>query len=238
MIKCPYCGKSHFIINSAISTLVYVPTIISEGKVEQQSDPNKTTYNCTCLECYKDFETHEDILNKDDSPIQCDKENSNISINGDVMNKTVKDKEYIDFPVSPYALPDVLLALDNEGITQYWVTKEDNDLHIRIEKDYLIEKVYKIKFKPLGAEEDIPVSPFIKDNLGLNQHSQPNCETCPNKGGLKDAFGNPTIGDSPCDFCPNNPMKVTCINKSTENTNLKDIINNIKGSRVQCSTED
>ncbi len=64
MIKCPYCGKSHFIINSATSTLVYVPTIISEGKVEQQSNPNKTTYNCTCLECHKDFETHEDILNR------------------------------------------------------------------------------------------------------------------------------------------------------------------------------
>lgn len=27
------------------------------------------------------------------------------------------------------------------------------------------------------------------------------CDKCPNKGGLKDALGNPIAGDSPCDWC-------------------------------------
>ena len=39
MIKCPCCGKSHFKVNSEISTL----------------NPNKITYLCTCLECHIDF---------------------------------------------------------------------------------------------------------------------------------------------------------------------------------------
>lgn len=41
---------------------------------------------------------------------------------------------YIDFTVAPYALVDVLLALDNNGIKDFAITKEDNDLHIRIPK--------------------------------------------------------------------------------------------------------
>ena len=56
-------------------------------------------------------------------------------------------KEYIDFGITPYALPMILLALHNAGIYQYFITQEDNDLHIRIEKDYLFKKVYHIKDK-------------------------------------------------------------------------------------------
>ena len=41
---------------------------------------------------------------------------------------------YIDFTVAPYALVDVLLALNNNGIKDFAITKEDNDLHIRIPK--------------------------------------------------------------------------------------------------------
>ena len=34
------------------------------------------------------------------------------------------------------------------------------------------------------------------------------CDSCPNKGGPKDGLGNPIAGDSPCQWCPNNPMKI------------------------------
>lgn len=262
MIKCPYCGKSHFRVNASSSTLIAVPLIISDGKVQEGFNPNITTHYCTCLECHKDFETHEDILNKDGSPILCNEENNTISLNGDIMNKTIKqdnkndnhlgksksiadkvdkgsilkDKEYIDFGVATYALPDVLLALYNEGITQCWVTKEDNELHIRIEKDYLREKVYKVKFRPLDEEKkDTPISPsfpFISptdDNLRFNQASQPNCDTCPYKGGLKDAFGNPVIGDSPCDFCPSNPTRVIC--SSDTNDSIEQLKNHTEAKK-------
>jgi len=54
------------------------------------------------------------------------------------MNK----KEYIDFGVSPYALPDVLLALHNHRVRDFFITKEDDELHIRIDKDVLNRAVY------------------------------------------------------------------------------------------------
>ena len=54
-------------------------------------------------------------------------------------------KEYIDFGIAPYALPMILLALHNAGIEQYFITQEDNDLHIRINADYLFDNVYHVK---------------------------------------------------------------------------------------------
>ena len=35
------------------------------------------------------------------------------------------------------------------------------------------------------------------------------CETCPNRFGPRDGLGNPTVGDSPCQWCPNYKWKVT-----------------------------
>lgn len=57
----------------------------------------------------------------------------------------MENKDYIDFLVTPYALVDVLIALHNEGIRDINVTKEDNDLHIRLDVDYVKEVVYKLK---------------------------------------------------------------------------------------------
>ena len=53
-----------------------------------------------------------------------------------------EDKKYVDFGVSPYALPAVLLALSTNGVNDFFVTKEDNDLHIRIEESILDRAVY------------------------------------------------------------------------------------------------
>ena len=52
--KCPHCGKSHFVINYCITTAMYCPVVIKDGKVVSE-DTNKTTSHCTCLECKKDF---------------------------------------------------------------------------------------------------------------------------------------------------------------------------------------
>lgn len=40
-----------------------------------------------------------------------------------------------DFYVAPYALVDVIRALNNEGIYSIWVTKSDNDLLVRWRQD-------------------------------------------------------------------------------------------------------
>ena len=46
---------------------------------------------------------------------------------------------YIDFTVASYALVDVLLALHNNGIERFSITKEDGDLHVRISKSNFVE---------------------------------------------------------------------------------------------------
>ena len=35
------------------------------------------------------------------------------------------------------------------------------------------------------------------------------CKDCPNKGGPKDAMGNPVAGDSPCQWCSKSPFRAT-----------------------------
>ena len=41
------------------------------------------------------------------------------------------------------------------------------------------------------------------------------CKGCPHKDGPKDGLGNPTAGDSMCEWCPNNPNKWTCTNNTS-----------------------
>lgn len=36
------------------------------------------------------------------------------------------------------------------------------------------------------------------------------CQTCPYHDGLHDTFGNPIVGDSPCQWCPNSKWRITC----------------------------
>lgn len=60
------------------------------------------------------------------------------------------DKNYIDFGVTPYALPAVLLALSDKNVHSLFVTLEDDDLHIRIDEEILKNVVYHIK--PLQGE--------------------------------------------------------------------------------------
>ena len=49
-VKCPKCGKSHFMLGPSFTTCVYCPTIIKDGKVVSD-DVNQTTTQCTCQEC-------------------------------------------------------------------------------------------------------------------------------------------------------------------------------------------
>lgn len=54
------------------------------------------------------------------------------------------NKEYIDVAVVPYALADTLLALYNCNVKEIVITKEDNDIHIRIDKQKVEKSVYGI----------------------------------------------------------------------------------------------
>lgn len=54
----------------------------------------------------------------------------------------MENKEYINVCVVSYALADTLLALNNCGVKEIYITKCDNDIHIRISKEHLEKAVY------------------------------------------------------------------------------------------------
>ena len=62
-VNCPRCGKSHFSIDSATTTVLATPTVIRDGRIVPQPSINKTHTHCTCLECGEQFETLQDPLN-------------------------------------------------------------------------------------------------------------------------------------------------------------------------------
>ena len=61
-ISCPYCGKSHFMVDGISTTALAVPTAVRDGYVVPQPNINKTRTRCTGLECGKQFKTTRDLL--------------------------------------------------------------------------------------------------------------------------------------------------------------------------------
>lgn len=51
---CPHCGESYYIENNRMTTLAYYPPIWKDG-VNINQDRNKSTVNCTCMNCGKEF---------------------------------------------------------------------------------------------------------------------------------------------------------------------------------------
>lgn len=58
------------------------------------------------------------------------------------------------------------------------------------------------------------------------------CDTCPHRDGPKDALGNPTVGDSPCQWCPHYKWKVTWIT-NTCNGSVSANINDTTTSYIE-----
>lgn len=54
MIKCPYCGKSHYRMGGTTMSLVYYPPIYKDG-VNINPDKNEYRTQCQCLHCGKVF---------------------------------------------------------------------------------------------------------------------------------------------------------------------------------------
>lgn len=71
------------------------------------------------------------------------------------------------------------------------------------------------------TEELSPNIPIILKTvqIPITDKSEDPCDSCPNKGGPKDVFGNPTVGDSPCEWCPHNKWRVTWSYYSDNTTN-------------------
>lgn len=63
-----------------------------------------------------------------------------------------KKETYIDFAFASYALADILYALDNSGIKDFTITKEDGELRMRIPKSQLSkEHQHKLKSSYMNA---------------------------------------------------------------------------------------
>ena len=56
--------------------------------------------------------------------------------------------DYIDFSISSWCLPKLMLALNNDNIYEYTITEEDNNLHICIRRDVVERAAYPSAFKP------------------------------------------------------------------------------------------
>ena len=52
--------------------------------------------------------------------------------------------------------------------------------------------------------------PFDWKFINTNTSDEDPCQACPNKDGPKDAMGNPTVGDSPCQWCRYYKWRITC----------------------------
>ena len=76
------------------------------------------------------------------------------------------------------------------------------------------EVIYKEHIKPISYNPLLDnVILTTREEDGRITFTQPKqvdpCETCPNRDGPRDAFGNPTVGDSPCQWCRHYKWKVT-----------------------------
>ena len=52
--SCPYCGSKHYVLGYGVTTAMYCPPVVKDGKIICE-DGNITTHHCTCCECGKEF---------------------------------------------------------------------------------------------------------------------------------------------------------------------------------------
>lgn len=67
-------------------------------------------------------------------------------------------------------------------------------------------KEIKVKRSELQTREEEIVEPEL---IIVPSPQVDPCAECPNKHGLTDPFGNPIVGDSPCQWCPHYKWRVT-----------------------------
>jgi hypothetical protein len=54
----------------------------------------------------------------------------------------MKEEKFIHFTIAPYCLPKLLLAFYNNGIHDFAISQQDDDLIVGISVDYLKKIVY------------------------------------------------------------------------------------------------
>lgn len=85
----------------------------------------------------------------------------------------------------------------------------------------IVTNSYNIDWRQYINEDAIPTLDFmnqfdnIKNNINIyiininGACKDDPCLTCPNQGKSTDAFGNPTVGDSPCQWCSHYKWRIT-----------------------------
>ena len=57
----------------------------------------------------------------------------------------IKEETYVTFGIAPYCIARLLLAFNQQGINDFWITQMDSNLYVRVPVSCLEEIVYKVK---------------------------------------------------------------------------------------------
>ncbi len=84
IVKCPYCGKSHFREDYYTSTCLGWTSVVQDG-VRYDNDPNIHTTHCTCLKCGGEFSfDNKGGLYKGKTPEEVKQSMSNFSLSSPI----------------------------------------------------------------------------------------------------------------------------------------------------------
>ena len=154
MIKCPYCGKSHYVEEISTITSMYFPPVYKDG-VNVNPDGNIHTTECRCLECNHYFSVvrqYNDVkINKIEGKIYKEPEFAKISL--DDTQPLLRESDTItwsDFIVKANEFKPSLVIKCNE----IHLTKDSIDIVINndIIKQYDSLIIDGVEFKKINYE--------------------------------------------------------------------------------------
>lgn len=73
--------------------------------------------------------------------------------------------------------------------------------------DYTTREEEVIETPIINIPSTNPFSPYV--DPWIYPKKEDPCDTCPNRFGPRDAFGNPVVGDSMCQWCPHYKYRIT-----------------------------
>ena len=56
----------------------------------------------------------------------------------------IKEETYVTFGIAPYCIARLLLAFNQQGISNFWITQMDSNLYVRVPVSCLEKIVYKV----------------------------------------------------------------------------------------------
>ena len=125
MIKCPYCGKSHYAENYYTSTCIGWTPVVKDG-VRYDNDPNTHTTHCTCLECGKEF------LIENGESIECEQHEEPKVVTAEVSLDTDSNPNLMPFLSLKDFKPETIINLRDD--VPIFIVYNDKKYKVDIQK--------------------------------------------------------------------------------------------------------